>query len=142
LVLNYDSTIEPEELAAKHIEWARRQTAPLRVTRQHPNEPSEDRRLKIGYVSGDFRQHPVGFLIDPILAHHDHQRYEVYCYSNSPDHDELAARQRTLADHWRDIAAMEDEQVAQTIHDDRIDVLVDLAGHTARNRLLVFARKP
>ena len=78
--------------------------------------------------------------IMPLLANHDHQSFEVFCYSNHSKLDAVTQRVKTYADHWLDILTMTDDQVAHRIREDRIDILVDLAAHTADNRLLVFAR--
>jgi predicted O-linked N-acetylglucosamine transferase (SPINDLY family) len=108
----------------------------------HDNDRSPQRRLRIGYVSGDFRDHVVGRNILPLVREHDRQAVEVFCYSNVERRDEFTARYRALADHWRDIRALSEEQAAELIRRDKIDILVDLSLHLADNRLLVFARKP
>ncbi|MGH8040530.1 MAG: tetratricopeptide repeat protein [Rudaea sp.] len=102
----------------------------------------ERQRLKVGYVSGDFRRHSVACFVEPLLRHHDRNRVEVHCFYNYPTGDEVTRRLFELADHWHDIAGMDDEEVAQRMRDNGIDILVDLAGHTAHNRIGVFARKP
>ncbi|HSN38695.1 MAG TPA: tetratricopeptide repeat protein [Burkholderiales bacterium] len=102
----------------------------------------EHRRLKVGYVSADFRRHSVACFIEPLLRHHDRARFEVHCFYNYSGGDEVTQRLFELAEHWHDIAGMDDADVARRIHDNGIDILVDLAGHTSHNRLGVFARKP
>ena len=101
-----------------------------------------DQRLRIGYVSADFRQHAVAHFIEPVLAAHDSKRFEIFCYYNYPAADAVTGRFEKLAHHWRVIANRSDEDVANMIRADGIDILVDLAGHTPLNRLRVFARKP
>lgn len=101
-----------------------------------------DQRLRIGYVSADFRQHAVAHFIEPVLAAHDSKRFEIFCYYNYPAADTVTGRFEKLAHHWRVIANRSDEDVANMIRADGIDILVDLAGHTPLNRLRVFARKP
>lgn len=108
----------------------------------HANERDPDKRLKIGYVSGDFRTHPVAYFIEPVLANHDKLQVEVFCYSNSVRQDSVTDRLTVKADHWIHCFNMSDDALAERIRADGIDILVDLSGHTARNRLLVFARKP
>jgi predicted O-linked N-acetylglucosamine transferase (SPINDLY family) len=93
-------------------------------------------------VSSHFCEHAVNFFVEPILASHDHDAFEVYCYSGRQRQDETTRRLQGYADQWREIAAMSDEQAAALVRRDRIDILVDLAGHIAGHRLLVFARKP
>ena len=106
------------------------------------NLPDSRRRLRIGYVSGDFYNHPVGYFIDNVLAYHDKSHYETFCYYNHNKYDELTARLQKSADHWRRVAGRSDSEVAQQIREDGIDLLIDLSGHTGRNRLGVFALKP
>lgn len=107
-----------------------------------PNHADPGRKLRIGYVSGDFCLHPVGLFIEGVLASHDKSDVEVYCYYNFPQRDEQTARLASLADHWRDIHDISDEVADALIRKDEIDILVDLSGHTEANRLLLFARKP
>ncbi|CAN5561868.1 tetratricopeptide repeat protein [soil metagenome] len=127
----------------EHVRWAQRFADPLTAAAApHESDGSPDRRLRIGYVSPDFRMHPVASFFEPILKHHDRQNFEVYCYANVAKTDEVTERFRASTDVWRDVAAMSDEQAAKQMREDRIDILVDLAGHTAGHRLLVFARKP
>lgn len=114
--------------------------APLR--RPHTNTPDPDKRLRIGYVSADFRRHSVAFFIEPVLANHDKSRVEVTCYYNLPKQDDYTERFKAIADRWRQCDAMTDDELAECIRRDEIDILVDLSGHTAHNRLLAFARKP
>jgi protein O-GlcNAc transferase len=108
----------------------------------HANERTTLRKLKIGYVSPDFRRHPVAYFIEPVLAAHNREFFEVFCYSNSDICDDITERLKKSTDHWRTIYAVSDEMAAELIRADRIDILIDLAGHTANNRILLFARKP
>lgn len=128
---------------AAHRDFARRWEAPLaKLIQPHSNDRSPDRRLRIGYVSSDFRQHSVGYFIEPVLAHHDHGRFEIFCYSDHFQEDEVTERLKSHADHWRRLVGLSDEQAANQIRADQIDILIDLVGHMGGNRLLVFARKP
>jgi predicted O-linked N-acetylglucosamine transferase (SPINDLY family) len=110
----------------------------------HTNNPDPHKRLKIGYVSPDFRRHSVGFFIEPVLASHNHGRFEVFCYANlnQSAYDEMTERMKHHADHWRSIIGLSDEKVEDLIRQDEIDILIDLAGHTGSNRMLLFAHKP
>jgi predicted O-linked N-acetylglucosamine transferase (SPINDLY family) len=110
--------------------------------RTHDNDRTPDRRLRVGYVSPDFRRHPVGRFLLPLLEAHDHQQFEIVCYSSVELADEITDRCQAAADVWRDVRALSDEQLAERIRADRVDVLVDLTMHMAHSRLLVFARKP
>ena len=142
-VLQSSSTCPPAEIFAEHLRYAERLEAPLKPGWQpHANSREPERRLKVGYVSGDFRQHAVAYFIEPILASHDKAVVEVYGYSNNTVHDRYTERIASHMDHWLVCQGMSDAQLAQRIRADGIDILVDLSGHTALNRLLVFARKP
>lgn len=143
LTLNYSSNKESMAIYAAHLDFARRWEAPLaRHIQPHRNDRSPERRLKIGYVSADFRQHSVSYFLEPVLSHHDHDRFEIFCYSNHDHEDEVTQRMRSHADHWHRIIGLSGEQLADQIRADKIDILVDLIGHFGANRLLVFARKP
>jgi len=100
------------------------------------------RRLVIGYVSSDFRGHSVAFCVLPVLRHHDHARFEVICYSCSLLQDAFTDVFRSHADRWVDASRLSDDELADRIEADGVDILIDLSGHTAGNRLTVFARKP
>ena len=100
------------------------------------------KRLKIGYVSPDFYQHSVSFFFMPLLQNHDRNQVEVFCYSEVRFSDYLTDQIKKLSDHWRSTVGFTDDEVAEQIKKDGIDILVDLAGHTAGNRLPVFARRP
>ena len=139
----YDNSVSPAELFTESRRFSETFEAPF-IERwpRHANSCDPGRRLKIGYVSGDFRNHAVAYFIDPILANHDKACFEVYCYANHPLQDATTARLRGLADHWFQCFRSSDEQLSAQILADGIDILVDLSGHTAYNRLPVFARKP
>ena len=109
---------------------------------RHHNNRDSNRRLRIGYVSPDFRCHAVAFFAEPIFATHDKSQVEIFCYAEVTAEDDYTARFRKLADHWHSTVGLSDDQVADMIREHQIDILVDLAGHSASNRLLVFARKP
>ena len=106
------------------------------------NTPIPDRRLRIGYVSGDLRRHPVGYFLQSILRNHASDAVEVFCYSNNLKDDDLTASFQSEADHWRRLRGLTDEAAAGLIRADAIDILVDMSGHTALNRLPLFARRP
>jgi predicted O-linked N-acetylglucosamine transferase (SPINDLY family) len=143
LLMNYTSKYDMQFVSNKHKHFAEQFEKPLApFIMPHTNKPVANRCLKIGYISPDFRKQSVGFFIEPVLASHNHQDFEIFCYANLPVHDEMTERMKGYADNWRNIARMLDEEVTDLIHNDEIDILVDLAGHTAFNRLLVFARKP
>jgi predicted O-linked N-acetylglucosamine transferase (SPINDLY family) len=137
------STCSPAELFSEHLRFAERFEAPLKPGWQpHTNNREPVRRLKVGYVSGDFFNHSVAYFIEPILACHDKSRFEIFGYYNRDYHDAHTARIKGHMDHFLVCNTFSDEQLAERIRLDAIDILVDLSGHTAANRLLVFARKP
>jgi predicted O-linked N-acetylglucosamine transferase (SPINDLY family) len=130
-------------IQAEHRRWNQQHALPLaRHIQPHANNRSPGRRLRIGYVSPDFFGHPVGLFMWPLLEAHDREGFEIFCYASVGVPDAITERCRASADVWRNVLGTSDEQLAQAIRQDRIDVLVDLSMHTARNRLLVFARKP
>ncbi|HEY8748649.1 MAG TPA: tetratricopeptide repeat protein [Tepidisphaeraceae bacterium] len=143
VLLHYHPSISQESLLREHRDWF----AQYIENQIHELPPAEfddspTRRLRIGYVSPDFREHPVGYNILPLLEHHNHNRFDVYCYSDVTRPDALTQRMRACANQWRNIRSLNDEHAADLIREDRIDILVDLALHTGQNRLAVFARKP
>ena len=107
----------------------------------HLNERAASRKLRIGYVSPDFRRHSVVYFIQPVLEAHNRDLFEVFCYSNSDIFDEITQRIIEISDHWTNIYSLSDEIAAELIQKDSIDILIDLAGHTVNNRLLLFGRK-
>jgi predicted O-linked N-acetylglucosamine transferase (SPINDLY family) len=138
--LHYSARNSDADILAQAREFAR-QIERSCPAREFPNTPDPQRRLRIGYVSADFRAHPVGFFLARVLAAHDGAATEVTCYSNSPD-DAMTTRLREAADQWRSIVAVPDADAAAMIQRDGIDILVDLSGHTAHNRLPLFALRP
>ncbi len=142
-VLHFHPAYEAADLLKEHLYWNEKHARPLAETiRPHANDRSPDRRLKIGYVSGDFRQHPVGQAIEPLIDNHDREKFEVFCFSNSSAEDAVTKRISAAADHWEVVAGWTDEKVADTIRERGIDILVDLSLHMGLNRMLTFARKP
>ena len=141
--LNYRDDLTPEEIFAEYRRWdAQHARALAPAVLPVPLDRTPGRRLRLGYVSPDFRQHAVALFAEPLLAAHDRSQVELFCYAEVTVEDSTTARFRQLADHWRPTSAISDDAMAAMIRQDRIDVLIDLAGHTAANRLLVFARKP
>jgi len=106
-----------------------------------PRNADPERRLRVGYVSGDFGRHPVGFFLRPVLANHDRAGFEITCYSTRLRSDALAETLKQSAANWREVGGMPDDALAAQIAADGIDILVDLSGHTAHNRLSLFARR-
>ena len=121
---------------AAHARTLRPASLPYGVNR------SNDHRLRIGYVSGDFRDHCQSLFTIPLLSNHDHEQFEIFGYSSVERPDDLTKRIAGYADVWRDVRSLDDEALAQLIRDDHIDVLVDLGMHMATARPLVFAQVP
>jgi protein O-GlcNAc transferase len=143
LALHYQPGVDPQEILCEARRFAQQHAAPLGDAIQpFVVRPLSGRRLRIGYVSADFRDHPVAYFLEPILAAHDRRSFEIVCYANSPTVDAVTQRMQTYAEHWRSLVGMSDDHAAEAIRRDGIEILVDLAGHTGGNRLLVFARKP
>ncbi|MDZ4254080.1 MAG: tetratricopeptide repeat protein [Sulfuritalea sp.] len=103
---------------------------------------NQPKRLRVGFVSGDFKNHPVAYFLEGVLAHLDPDRLELIAYANHRSDDEITARLRARFSTWRSIADLSDAAVAHMIHADRLHLLIDLSGHTTGNRLPVFAWKP
>src|SRR5579859_764184 len=139
LELNMSWSLTTEQIAAEH-----RAFGECFATAYDPTHPDRawPRRLRIGYVSPDLRNHVVSKFMRPILASHDHERFEIYCYHTYVQKDRITEALRPLADHWIDCEDLSDAQLAERVRADRIDILVDLAGHTAENRMLTFTYKP
>jgi predicted O-linked N-acetylglucosamine transferase (SPINDLY family) len=143
LSLHYRQGNEAPMLLEKHRAWTKRHARGLeRATAHRSLFRPRGRRLRLGYVSPDFMQCPVASFIEPVLAAHDRREFELICYSSGGREDEVTQRLRGLCDAWRDISPVPDENAADRIRADGIDILVDLAGHAAGGRLLLFARKP
>jgi predicted O-linked N-acetylglucosamine transferase (SPINDLY family) len=143
LAAHYATLHSPADLFVEHLKFAEQFEAPLKPSwRPHPNSRDPEKRLKVGYVSPDFRHHAVAYFVEPVLAHHDKSRVEVFCYYNHTRHDSFTDRLMATADHWVPCKDLSDDRLAERIRADGIDILVDLTGHTGENRLLVFARKP
>jgi predicted O-linked N-acetylglucosamine transferase (SPINDLY family) len=135
--------LAPGALAAEQAEWHRRHEEPLAAfIAPHTHSPDPARRLRIGYVSPDFREHPIAFFIAGLFAAHDRERFEIHAYASGgrPDAATTALQQR--AEVWHDVRSLSHTELAEKIRTDGIDLLVDLSMHSGDNRLPVFARKP
>jgi protein O-GlcNAc transferase len=139
--LNFDYRPSPEEIFREHAEFGRRHGTAIEAV---PAHPGGKRPLRIGYVSGDFCSHPVSSFFEPVLACHSRDEFEIVLYSNTSKEDAVTERLRRLSGAWpwRNVTGASDEEAAQMVRDDGIDILVDLAGHTGENRLDIFAHKP
>jgi protein O-GlcNAc transferase len=141
--LHYCADVTPDSLALAHREFDRLHTGPMSGAFAHDQAIVGSRaRLRLGFVSPDLGRHPVGYFLVRVLENLSHEQHEVICYSDRIVKDSLTGRLQAAATHWRDVSAMSHDRLANQIRADGIDILFDLAGHTARNRLFVFARKP
>ena len=141
LWLNYaDET--PDAIFAAHRAWAERIEAALPQPAPHANARHPERRLRVGYVSPDFRAHSVASYVAPVIARHDREALEVICYADVARPDAVTGRFKAMADQWRPIDGMSPDALAERIRLDKVDILVDLAGHLAPNLLPAFARRP
>jgi predicted O-linked N-acetylglucosamine transferase (SPINDLY family) len=144
MALNYDPDLTADAIAQEHRELGAaveaKVTAPM--ARRPRAASEENKRLKIGYLSGDFRAHSCAYFIEPLFAAHDRTGWELYAYSTTPGEDTVTQRLRGLVDHWRPARYLGDATLAGLISDDQIDILVDLAGHTAGGRPLTLAMRP
>ena len=143
LALNSVADVSPAELFEEHRAWG------VRVSERHAagrqtllRDRDPERRLRVGFVSADFRDHAVASFFEPLLAHLDRGRHHVTCFADVRVPDETTARLRALADGWHATYGLPDEAWARLVDSERIDVLVDLGGHTAGARLRAFSRRP
>lgn len=140
---NYLPGIGAAERFAWYRKFAELHERPfLKGRRGNFRAEGEARKLRVGYVSGDFCLHSVFFFIEPVLRAHDRERFEVFCYSNRARQDRLTDLLSSQCDQWREVHEWDDAVLEEVIRNDGIDILVDLSGHTARNRMTLFARKP
>jgi predicted O-linked N-acetylglucosamine transferase (SPINDLY family) len=140
--LNYDDKLTNHYLFAAHREWDERYGQRVPTFTTYDNDRDATRRLRIGYLSPDFREHSVAYFVESLLRGHDRQKVEVFCYAEVTRPDSVTTRLQGLADHWLVTVGLSDQRLAERIRTDGIDILVDVAGHTVGNRLLAFARKP
>ena len=135
--------ITGEALLQEHRNWFK--VHGERLARQappHENDRDPDRQLVVGWLSPDFRQHAVTYFFEPVMANFERSNFRFIAYSELPHEDEFSARLKGLFDAWRPIFGRSDEQVERQIRGDRVDILVDLAGHTSRNRAKLMCRRP
>jgi predicted O-linked N-acetylglucosamine transferase (SPINDLY family) len=141
--LYFDPDCPPQTLLEEHLAWAHQHARPFESKiRPHTNNRDPNRRLKIGYVSPDFRAHPVGRFLLPLFQAHDHTNFEIFCYASVVRPDVFTPRLQACADVWRDVRSMTNTDLAEQIRRDQIDILIDLTMHMGANRLPLFAMKP
>jgi protein O-GlcNAc transferase len=142
----YRTTTKTAAIFALHRDWGTEMMAANRAeaatTPPFANPRDPDRRIKLGYVSPDFRQHSVSFFFEPLLAHHDPDAVETYLYAELARPDEVSDRLKNLAGHWRVTTGQSDGEFRRQLRADGIDILIDLAGHTTGSRIEAFALRP
>jgi protein O-GlcNAc transferase len=142
-IMHFDQRFDSRQLLDAHKEWDRRHAAPLaREIKPHLNDANPDRRLRVGYVSPDFRNHCQSLFTSALFPYHDHEQFEIVCYSSVSKPDEITQKLNHQSDLWREVHGIEDASLAQMIRDDKIDILVDLTMHMASARPMLMARKP
>jgi predicted O-linked N-acetylglucosamine transferase (SPINDLY family) len=139
---HYDPEADGSSLLAEARRWAQTHASGLEGPPAYANAPDLERQLRVGYVSPDFRAHAVAYFLEPILAHHDPARVEVFGYADVSALDAMTARLRGLTHQWRPTNGLTHDELTERVLGDGIDVLVDLCGHLAGSRLLAFARRP
>jgi protein O-GlcNAc transferase len=143
MTLQYCAGVTLAELAEAHAKYDRKHAEPLRgAIAQHEITCGRGDRLRLGFVSSDLGCHPVGYFLVRVLENLSREQFETICYSDRIIKDDSTYRLQAAATQWRDVIGTSDERLTGQIREDRIDILFDLSGHTARNRLLVFARRP
>lgn len=141
--LSHDESVDPAVLRDEHRAFGEWLESKWRDSwGGHQNDRSPQRRLRVGFVSGDLRDHPVARFIEPVWRELSPQQVELFAYMNYPFEDQVSQRLRALASVWRSVPHMSDDELFAQIRQDGIDILFDLSGHTAHNRLALFARKP
>ncbi|MBM3532264.1 MAG: tetratricopeptide repeat protein [Alphaproteobacteria bacterium] len=140
---HFDPSFSSEQIFEEHVAFGRRhESAARRDRRPHANTREPERRLRIGYVSADFGRHPAGYFLKPVILNHDPAAVDVLCFSDRTVEDDMTELFRNASSAFRRTIGMTDARLAELIREDRIDVLIDLSGHTGGNRLPLFARKP
>jgi predicted O-linked N-acetylglucosamine transferase (SPINDLY family) len=138
--MHYDPKSTPEARFSAHLAYGKR--FEVGAERPLPVDRRADRPLRVGYVSADFRAHPTAHFIEPVLRHHRAEQVEAYLYSDAPQEDSVTAHLRRQVRHFRDTSSLSHAELAARVREDEIDILVDLAGHTAGNRLPAFIARP
>ena len=139
---HYTPGITLEQLSKYHREFSERTIESPTEIKLFSQSRDPERTLQIGFVSGDFRRHPVGYFMAPFLPHLDRNKIHTTCYSDNPNNDDMTGHVSSSTDQWVEIRQLNHEALAERIRQDKIDILFDLNGHTGNSRLLAFARKP
>ena len=140
---NYTDGMTPEAVSQRHFQVGRKikETHPDKGI-PHQNVRDPNKVLRIGYVSPDFRQHAVSFFFEPLIRNHDRSKFEIYCYAELFVEDHVSKTLQGLSNRWLNTVGMSDDELEARVRADGIDILVDLAGHTAHTRIAIFSRRP
>jgi predicted O-linked N-acetylglucosamine transferase (SPINDLY family) len=141
LALNYMEDVTQKDIFDEHNKWSQIFEDPSTYI-THGVSDHDDERLRIGYYSPDFREHSVAYFIEPIIENHDKNKFTTYAYYPLNKEDAVTARLKERFDNWRNVSNLTESEIAEVIKADKIDIMVDLAGHTANNSLLTFSKKP
>lgn len=139
---NYTDTLSKQEWFDVHCHYDQIVNGFAKRCTSYANTPDPDRKLRVGYVSADLSNHSVAFFFEPLLQCTDKEKFEIYCYYNNRKSDDVTRRLKSMAEGWRDVTGLNDAELVEQIRADGIDLLIDLTGHTANNRLPMFAWKP
>jgi predicted O-linked N-acetylglucosamine transferase (SPINDLY family) len=143
MLTTYENSIPEDRVIELHRQWGSQVEVRTENRRFHHDKASfTNQRLRIGYFSPDFRHHSVGHFIRHVLAHHDRSKFEIYCYSLASYEDDVTAIIARQVDHFVRVSNLDEFEIAARIYKDRIQLLIDLAGHSASNRLAVLAYRP
>ena len=142
LSLHYSTSYNSKSIFDEHIAWANTLKINSENKPDFENKKDSEKRLKIGYISPDFRSHSIAYFFEPIISHHNGKICEIYCYSAVLKSDKTTMRLRRMSHHWKSVIGLSTDQIVALIKNDEIDILIDLTGHTGKNYLSVFAHKP
>ncbi|MEX0594067.1 MAG: tetratricopeptide repeat protein [Balneolaceae bacterium] len=140
--VHYNPEHSADKIFDTHLTWAKTYTSGIQPRSFEPPESKQDRPLNVGLLSGGFRQHPVGWMITPALEALSREEFRLFAYSTHTKTDPLTKRIFDCCDQWKSVVGYSEEQIANMIESDEIDILIELSGHAADNRLLTVARKP
>ena len=141
--LNFDPSASAADKQFERAQWDKEHARRfVQHIRPHTNDPDQYRRLRVGYVTSHFRRQAATYSFGGVIINHDPKRFDVVCYSDTSEEDDVTARLRERADQWHHTLGLSDDQLSELIRSDRVDILVDLVGHMSGHRLGVFARKP
>jgi predicted O-linked N-acetylglucosamine transferase (SPINDLY family) len=141
LSLNNRDDLTAQQVLAEHLRFGAAFPDAAGIPAADARRIGDRARIRVGFLSGDFIQHPVALFLRPVLAHLDRRQFEIYCYSNNAHEDVMTRELRSLAPHWRVVAGQDDATAAKGIRADSLDVLIDLSGHSPRSRVLLFNRR-